>query len=556
MKKIVHQLAALFCVLVLFNACVKPDLIERNDAAEFADIWVEIPGVKERFNATYNALKDTAYINMSYFYPAESDFEVDIKNLILRANIPVDAKLNPALGTPSDLTNPVTLTVNSGTGKSKNIVVVVKKVGDLSIKKAEISYVEAGTTNSLEAILSGDELVFYVLPGVDLSASTLNVEVSRHSQTSLANGATINLNNPVPITVTSVDGRTKTYTLVAREPQRLAYGFGINRKMWSKSATDLGFTANNEVAIAVSGDNLVTVTRTNPSKYRIFNRFTGNHIRDLSLPFAGLSFQVAEDSVGRFIGCSWAPKSSTFLVYKWNNVDATPVKLIEWVNNNPTGITLDGGVGRRVNIFGDLNDDAVIMAMAGQSSIIYKWIIEDGVLRSNTPVIMDYQNVAGGSNTKLGFYAEAQPISADPDTDFFLNYQFELALVDGKTYTRKNAFANETNIYGLFHMPTALATFNNAKYMAIVKYVGSYDLNRVHMSLFDITDISKMSTPSNSPAYPAFNVFNSEQLMGSTNGNGTGDITIAFSPDKERMQVYMLLTNGGILAQEFTKYQP
>ncbi|RYZ59658.1 MAG: DUF5018 domain-containing protein [Chitinophagaceae bacterium] len=556
MKKIIHQLAASLCMLVVINACVKPDLIDRNDAADFADVWVEIPGIKERFNATFSALKDTAYINMSYFYPAESDFEVDIKNLILRASIPVDAKLNPALGTPSDLSNPVTLTVNSGTGATKNIVVVVQKMGDLSIKSAGISYVEGGTTNSLEAIQSGDELIFYVLPGVDLSAATLNIEVSRHSQTSIANGSTLNLNNPVPVTVTGVDGRTKTYTLVAREPQRLAYGFGINRKMWSKTAAELGFTANNDVSLAVSGDNLVTVSRTNPSKYRIFNRFTGSFVREMSLPFAGLSFQVAEDSTGRFIGCSWAPKNSTFLVYKWDNVNATPVKLIEWVNNNPTGITLDGGVGRRVNIFGDLNDDAVIMAMAGQSSIIYKWIIENGVLRSNTPVIMDYQNVAGGSATKLGFYAEAQPISADPDTDFFLNYQFELALVDGKTYTKKNAFANETNILGLFHMPTALATFNNAKYMAIVKYVGSYDLNRVHMSLFDITDISKMSTPSNSPAYPSFNVFNSEQLMGSTNGNGTGDITIAYSPDKERMQVYMLLTNGGILAQEFTKYQP
>ncbi|HEV7331708.1 MAG TPA: DUF5018 domain-containing protein [Flavisolibacter sp.] len=556
MNKLFSQLSALLCVLVVFNACVKPDLIERNAQADFADIWVEIPSVKERFNATFNAQKDTAYIDMSYFYPAESDFEVDLKNLILRASIPVDAKVAPALGTPSDLTNPVTLTVNSGTGETRNIVVVVRKLSDLSIKSADITYVEGGTSQNVEAIPSGDELVFYVLPGIDLSNATLNVEVSRHSQTSVASGATINLNNPVPITVTGVDGRTKTYTLVAREPQRLAYGFGINRKMWSKTAAELGFAANMDVSVAVSGENLITVSRTNPSKYRIYNRFTGDFIRDLSLPFAGLSFQVAEDSAGRFIGCSWAPKNSTFLVYKWDNVNATPVKLIEWVNNNPTGITLDGGVGRRVNIFGDLNDDAVIMATAGQSSIIYKWIIENGVLRSNTPVVMDYKNVAGGSNTKMGFYPEAQPISADPNTDFFVNYQFELALVDGTTYTKKAAFADETNIYGLFHMPTALATFNNAKYIAIVKYVETFNLNRVQMSLFDITDISKISTPSNSPAYPSFNVFNSELLIGATNPNGTADITIAFSPDKERMQVYMLLTNGGILAQEFTKYEP
>jgi hypothetical protein len=556
MKKLIPQLSALLFMLVVINACVKPDLIKRNEQADFADIWVEIPGINKRFNATFNAQKDTAFIDMSYFYPAESDFEVDLKNLILRASIPVDAKVNPNLGTSGDLTNPVTLTVNSGTGQTKNIVVVVRKLSDLTIKKAEITYTDGGVTQSVEAIEIGNELVFYVLPGTNLSSAKLDVQVSRHSQTSVASGSTINLGNPVPLVVTGVDGRTRTYTLVAKEPKRLAYGFGINRKMWSKTAAELGFAANMDVGVAVSGGNLITVSRTNPSKYRIYNRFTGSFIRDMSLPFAGLSFQVAEDSTGRFIGCSWAPKNSTFLVYKWDNVDATPVKLIEWVNNNPTGIAMDGGVGRRVNIFGDLNDDAVIMATAGQSSIIYKWIIENGVLRSHTPVVMDYKDVAGGVNSKMGYYAEAQPISANPNTDFFINYQFELALVDGTSYTKKNAFANETNIYGLFHMPTALATFNNANYMAIVKYVETYDLNRVNMSLFDITDISKISTPSNSPSYPSFNAFNSEKLIGSVNGNGTADITMAFSPDKERMQVYMLLTNGGILAQEFTKYQP
>lgn len=550
------SLALVLGMLVTIQACVKPDLIERNDQATFADIWAEIPGNKNRFNAQFNAQLDTAFIEMSYFYPAESDNEVNLKNLILRTSIPVDARMKTPVGTPTDLSKPVTLTVTSGTGVTRDIVVVVRKLGDLSVKKAEITFINNGASQKLEAILSGDELVFFVLPGTDLSNATLNVQVSRHSRTSISNGTAINLNNPVPITVTGIDGRSKTYMLVAKEPQRLAYGFGINRKLWSKTASELGFSSNMDVSLAVSGNNLVTVARTNPSKYRVFNRFNGAFEKEISLPFPGLSFQVAEDSMGRFIGASWAPKNSTFYVYKWDHVDATPVKLIEWVNSNPTGITKDGGVGRRVNIYGDLNGDAVIMATAGQSSIIYKWIIEKGVLKSNAPAIIDYQDVAGGSSTLMGYYPEAQPLSAHPDTDFLVNYQFELALVDGKTFRRKIAFADDANIYGLFHMPTAVATFNNARYLAIVKYVQTYSLNRVHMSLFDITDLSRLSTPFSSAAYPSFHVFDSEQLAGATNPNGTADITIAFSPDKERMQVYMLLTNGGILAHEFTKYQP
>src|SRR5690606_41008089 len=59
----------------------------------------------------------------------------------------------------------------------------------------------------------------FVLPGIDLSDAKLNVTVSRHSQTSIANGTSIDLNNPVPLTVTGIDGRTHTYTLRAMEPQ-------------------------------------------------------------------------------------------------------------------------------------------------------------------------------------------------------------------------------------------------------------------------------------------------------------------------------------------------
>ncbi len=556
MKKFIHLLGAVLMAVVLMNACVKPDLIKRNELADVADVWAEIPGLKERFPATFSANKDTAYINMSYFYPAESDNEIDLTKLILRSSIPVDAALTPSLGSSSDLSKPLTLTVTSGTGVVKKVVVVVQKFGDLSVKKAEISFAVGGATQKVEAIPNGDELVFYVLPGTDLSNAQLAVQISRHSQTSIATGSSVNLNNPVPLTIKGVDGRTKTYTLVAKEPQRLSSGFGINRKLWVKTAAELNFSPNMETSIAASGNHLVVVSRTSPSKYKILNRQTGDFIQDISLPFSALSFQVAADTTGSFIGCSWAPKNATFVVYKWKNaLDPSPVKVIEWVNNNPAGIALDGGVGRRVNIFGNLEGNAVIMATAGQSSIIYKWVIKSGVLKNNIPEVINYTDVAGGSSTLMGFYPEAQPLSANENTDFIVNYQFELALVNGTTYKRTAAMVDDANVYGVFHMPTEYTTFNNAKYLPIVKYL-DWSLNKVQMSLFDVTDISKLNTPFSNPAYAGFNRFVSETLSGGANANGTADICVGFSPDKERMQVYMLLTNGGIMAHEFTKYAP
>ncbi|HEY1113775.1 MAG TPA: DUF5018 domain-containing protein [Chitinophagaceae bacterium] len=553
MKSILHKLTAACGLLLVLNACVKPDVIERNEGIDVANVWTEIPGLKERFTGTISADKDTAYIDMSYFYPAESDNEVDLTNLILRTSIPVDATITPSLGTPMDFSKPVTLTVTSGTGVSRQLVVVVRKMGDLSVKKAEITF--GGQT--LEAVANGDDLVFFVLPGTDLSAATLNLQVSRHSRTSIASGEVINLTNPVPVTVTGVDGRTKTYTLVAREPRRLDYGVGINRKLWTKTAADLGFAANMEVGLAVSGNHLVMVTRTNPAKYTVLDRATGEKVGQMTLPFTGLSFQVVNDSVGNLLGASWAPKNSKLLLYKWKNaLDPAPVKLVDWTNNNPAAVSLDGGVGRRVNIFGDLDKDAVIMATVGQSKYIYKWIVRNGVVQSQTPTVVEYKSVAGGAASLMGYYAEAQPVSADENTNYFVNYQFEVALVNGATNERTIAVSNEPSAYGIFHMPTDYAKFNNATYLAIVKYFDTYDLNKVRMSLLDVTNPSNLSIPATDPRFSSLNVFNSDLLTGAVNANGTADICIGFSPDKERMQVYMLLTNGGIMAHEFTKYAP
>jgi hypothetical protein len=103
-------------------------------------------------------------------------------------------------------------------------------------------------------------------------------------------------------------------------------------------------------------------------------------------------------------------------------------------------------------------------------------------------------------------------------------------------------------------MPTAYATFNNANYLAIVKYVDTYDLNVVHMSLFDVTKTSLIGTLPTSEVYPSFNVFTSDVFRGTANANGTADIAVGYSNNKERMQVYTMLTNGGIMAYEFTNY--
>lgn len=559
MKKLslAFTVTALSCIML--SSCKKADQVVRNTSNELADIFATLEGSgKDRlFEPRFSANKDTIYFDIPYFYPVNSDNEVSLSKVILRSTVPSDAMVTPALGSVQDVSKPFKLTITPGSGDARSYIVVSRKVGDLSIASAQIEYNPGAGVQQVEAVIKDSDVLFYILPGTDVSNVKFNINISKHSTSSIGNGTPINLSQNLPLVITGVDGSKKTYTLKATEPVKLDYGVGINRRLWTKTASELGFTTNNETSLAITGDYMVTVVRTNPSVYKVYNRFTGAYVKDLPLPFSALSFQVVHDAGGNLLGTTYAAKNGKFQLYKWSNINATPVKIIDWTNNNPAGITGDGGVGRRVNVYGDVNTNAVIMSPGGQSSVIYKWRIANGVLVNNTPEVITYKSVTGGAASFMGYNADAQPTSADANTNYFINYQFEIGLVNGVTHERMYGFNNSTTVFGIFHFATDYVEFNNAKYLAVQKFVKTYSYNNAVLGLFDVTENSKISLAPTDPRYSTFNIYNSEEFIGANaNANGTGDICIAFSADKERMQVYMLLTNGGIMAHEFTKYTP
>src|SRR5690606_27158494 len=121
---------------------------------------------------------------------------------------------------------------------------------------------------------------------------------------SISSGDEIDLSSPVSFTVTGIDGRSQTYTFRALEPQKLDYGIGISKLLFSRSNAQLtGFTtSDNNRAMAVSGDYFILSVSTTPSVYKVYNRFTGEYVKDLTPPPGGIrSFAIANDSKGRII---------------------------------------------------------------------------------------------------------------------------------------------------------------------------------------------------------------------------------------------------------------
>lgn len=556
MKSKLYFLTAITCLASCFVACHKADPIPRGAASVLSDIYatLETNGKDRIFEAVRS--NDTIYFNIPYFYPVDSDLATDLTRIVVRSTIPGDAVMRPALGTPMDLTKPVNLEITAGDGTKSNYVLVGRQVADLNLRSASISYTDNGSVQVADAIINNvtNEASFFIIPGIDVSAAVLTTTHSPHATVSIPNGTTVNLSTNKTLTVTGSDGSSKIYTLKVVAPVKLDYGVGISRLVWQKSASELtGFPlSDNSRSMAVSGDYLILAASTTPSTYRIYNRNTGQYVQNMTAPPGSLrSFAIANDSAGHILVVSWAPKNAVFYAYLYKDAfDANPVKLIQWTNNNPMGITGDGGVGRRVNLYGDLTKNAMISATAGVSNIVYNWKIENGAAISNTPVPRAYQ-----SGT-WSFYAEAQPVSAAANGDYFVNYPAEIALVNGNSNSRSAAFTTETAVVGGSHMTMDYFHFNNANFLGIVTF-NSTAATSAGLSLFDVTQTSNISLPSSSADFPKFNVFVSPaKLTATANGNGAADICSRISDDRESMFVYVLLTNGGIMAYEFTKYSP
>lgn len=547
----------IFCSVLAgtsFVACRKADPVQPKLQNEVSDIYGTFDGLGAQRIFEPRFSNDTIYFDVPYFYPVTSDNETDLKKIILRSTIPLDAKASPSLGEVMDLTNPVAWTVTSGSGVQRNYVLVAKKIGDLSLGKATVTFTDGnGAEQVIEGVMQpNNEVLFYVFPGTVMNNTTLTYEINRHSSGSVANGGSIDLAGAVPFTVTSIDGSTRTYTLRATEPVKLDYGFGINRRLFTRSGAELNFTSNMETGLAVSGDHLVVAARTNPGKFSVYNRFTGDYVQQMFNPYpTGLLFQVTDDQNGHLLTANFGTMNTALKLYKFDDpFDTNPELLVNWTVTDLAGYgSGERALGRRVNIYGNLEGDAVIMLTASQTNAIYKWEVKAGQLVSNTPIAVRYADAGN-----MGYVPEAQPISTDINGKYFVNYQSEIALVNGTTNTRAAKF---TPLNGaVFHNAMSYAGFNNTKYLAIVKFIWTYSLNRVQLSLFDVTSESKITLPLTSAEYSSFNVYNSEDFYAPTNANGTSDIAIGFSHGGDRMQVYLMLTNGGIMAHEFTNYKP
>src|SRR5690606_16232961 len=297
MKRKIYLFLFAFAILL---SCDKDVVIERGTEGVLTDIFANIEGSgpARLFEPRYS--NDTIYFDIPYYYPVDSDFETDLSKIIVRATISSDAEVSVKFGEVMDLREPLDFNVISGTGVATKYVIKAKRVGDTNISNPRISFDNDGATETVDGILIDDELRFFVLPGLDMSQTTFTFDINKHASSSVTSGTVLDLNTAKNVIISAPGDIHKTYKLIVMEPVRLPYGFGIHRKLWFKSWADFGFggisVSSAEQSLAVSGDYLIIgkTGSTGNSRYMVYNRFTGEYIEDMYMPFTANSGALAE----------------------------------------------------------------------------------------------------------------------------------------------------------------------------------------------------------------------------------------------------------------------
>ncbi|MGM0530302.1 MAG: DUF5018 domain-containing protein [Bacteroidota bacterium] len=534
-------ISIIFVVLLAFlGACEEPE--------DFSDEYTD-EGL-EQITATFMdgsggftpeeepPFGDTVKIIFPYFYPEESDNEIDISEMRLSANLPNNVTMEPGLSV-HDMNEPLDVTVTAANGETYEHTIVgeIRKSSDAEITEFELPEIPMSGF-----VIESEKIIGLVTGGMELGEYTPEIEVSPHATISPDPSEPQDFSEDVTYTVTAHDGTEVEYTVKEITPNKVESGIreGSGRLLWEKSAGDLEFTDHMETAIAVSGDYLVINTRDQDLRY--YDRFSGDYIG--TLPRGGLvnygfqNFNLTNDESGNLLGCNLALAGNDFAVYKWDkdDLEAEPEPYIEF--SNETG----GQVGRKLSVSGDLDGDAVIFTTVTSSGDILRWDVVGGELQSQEPEVITYQGET------WDFLADVVSEGNSADDNLFISgYPGDLAYVNSSSGEAVATYDLEGAEYVANHS-LDFAEFNGADYLASIDVIYDYAGRGF---LYDVTVPANLGTPVGDAAYDDLEVFETTQLGAEGNLNATGDIVLEESEDGYKMVLYLMVTNGGVAAYEF-----
>ncbi|SMG40583.1 DUF5018 domain-containing protein [Sphingobacterium psychroaquaticum] len=555
MKNIYKNPVACFMALgvLLIASCQKVEYRARYEGNTISDVYATYEGRGRDRVFEGRISNDTVYLDIDYYYPIDSDNEMDISKVLIRATVPSDAMVSPSLSDFWDLRTPKPLTVTSGSGVVKNYVVVANKAGNTVVSNAVLNYTdEGGNAQEVQAIIIGDRINFSVVPGTILNNAKLSYTINKHSSGSIANGGAVDLSSPKPFVVSSVGNAQRKYTLQLVQAVKLAKGIrpGSAKVLFAKRLKgDLGIMVDDVTGgIAATGKYVVLNTRNQNSVY--INALTGEKVGEIDLgAIKGnlKNFYTTADDGGNIFVCNLAPNDgAVFNIWKLSSVTGTPQPFIQW---NTGG----RGFGRKFSVIGDVNKDAIITApvVGVLSSSFARWRVVNGALVSQTPEMVTMTDYSWSNNNIDMIHTSPTNVASDYFAAGYSNNR--LVKVSGSTNAIMSSLAQlPTNFIA---NAVDYIEFNNAKFVAY-NHVNSFSWGSADQVFLIDTEGGFSGDPSanTTPGLvwaPEKGKYGPSGAGGNVNGNATGDVAMTLSENGYYMYLYFMFTNGYVVGVQF-----
>ncbi len=390
---------------------------------------------------------------------------------------------------------------------------------------------------------------------LNVTALKPKASLENNSRMIPALNGTVDFSKPLEVTVINGAGESRKHIIkVVPTLPRTTFS-----KSWFKNSQDLGVLRTNIPGIAVVDNNLLVADFNAGSTVleagvKVYDRTTGTFKKNIAPPTT-YCMQVVADDAEHFIVNRYNIYSAGFVVYRYDNIDAAPVQILNYTAAQGCPVNL----GRKVTVKGNIKQGrAFVYATTNGNNDIYYWQFQDGVPVNNLPTILKYAGAPAWT------FANVERKSLDDNSDHYLTYcnyvSPDASLAQGSRFLQFNTSMDviQMNTQNHYYKILDFEVFEIGKtvFMAALTQ-GYYAWDATHIKVYDITDPEKMKLVSGAEGYTDFMLFTSE-AYGGTNYNRWGDIAV--SVNGNTIDIYgSMATNAastaGVMAYRM-KYNP
>lgn len=489
-----------------------------------------------KYQPTGDATQSDYVIPVPYYYPEESDNTTEeyMTKMKVVAKVENNCTIDPPI-TVLDLTQKNHFTYTNPYGEKQDITISGQLTRSDKCQLRSIT-VQPG---DLTGVIDEDAKTVSLVTAANLSAATATATLSPHATISPDPAQPHDMNNGFEFTVTADNGTSKAvYKVMKQVPPKKSSGYraGSETKVFENDMTTIaGIDWNNShPTLAATKSHVVLDPGTGATPY-YFSKITGQQMGQIALGAANASGCVTSDDKGNMLISNLAANGQTLKIYKTDDVTKTPELFISYDN----GLGVD--IGARLQVYGDLNGNAVVTATPLSCQNAIRWIVKDG--KPGQPENILFGTAAWGG---LDGVAKVSSLDATGTAGAIFSAYFggacQAYYAQGWKKDAKQIMQNGTeNSWGFNPGAIDVRQFNGVNYLALFEmgYWPDWGLSG-HVYFYDASSPGSLSGNFSDSSALQF-ALNVSDLFGSTSYPGDSrfaDVLMAPSEDGYFMNIY------------------